>query len=307
MALSQRNSSALLTMMTGMSLYHDLTATWMVGEAIFRSGESACTDSSTEVYGQWLAHMALLASRLDHIDEAAHLAEQCLSLLSERQSENIEAVSRALIVRGIIEDTRGHHTEAQQHYSHALHLRESIGDTWGCANCYINLAGAWARQGDFASARRLAETGLTLGMASGSPWLITRLQLVLGLIAEMNGELERAAELHLANLATFETQNSIEGRALTYNGLGLVALKQQHFERAHGYFSQALDLNRQLGVPQWEAHTMLRLGETLRATGDKHAALNHFRESLRLYRILGHDEQIGLLEETIAALIHELG
>jgi predicted ATPase/DNA-binding SARP family transcriptional activator len=55
MALNQSTPAALLTMMTGLSMYHDLTATWMVGEAIFHSGESACANSSIVVYGQWLS------------------------------------------------------------------------------------------------------------------------------------------------------------------------------------------------------------------------------------------------------------
>lgn len=305
-ALSQRNAPALLSMMPALSLYHDLTATWMIGETVFNASEPAFASTSPEVYGLWLSHMALLASRLDHVEEAVRLAETCLSILAARQAENVEAASRALMVRGIVEDTHGHHDKAEQYYCQALHLRETVGDTWGCANCYINLAGAWARQGDFSKARHLAETGLTLGESLGSPWLITRLQLVLGLIAEMNGELERATELLLANLATFEAQNNIEGRALTYNGLGLVALRQQNYESAQEYFSRALDLNRQLGVRQWEAHTTLRLGETLRGMGDKQAALHHFRESLKLYRLLGHDEQIGILEQEIAEMLHEL-
>lgn len=301
-ALHRRDSAALLALLPSLSLYHDLTATWLVGETLLKASASQFASFPLESYALWLSQTALFASRLDRIQEAQRLAEECLGCLDGRHAENVEAASRAMSVLGVIADARGHHVEAEACYSQALSLRKAAGDQWGCANCYINLAGARGRRGDLAEARHLAEVGLTVALALGSPWLITRLQIVLGLIAEMNGELDRAAELHYANLLIYQDQDNTEGLALTYNGLGLVALKRQDYASAWTYLTQALELNRQLGVRQWEAHTAFRLAETLRGMGEDRQALSYYRESLAIYQSIGHDEAIHLIEQEIARL-----
>lgn len=302
MAIARRDQAALSGMMTALSLFHDMKATWRLGKAIFLEARAAIEPEDCPLFGEWSSHIALFCSRIDNVEDAERFARQGLESLSLDNSAHRDAASRLLVVLGNLMDTRGSFRESQPYYWKALELRQSIGDNWGCANCYVSLAGANGRLGSFDEARSLAERGLAISQQMGDLWLTTRLNTVLALVAANLGDLGRAEQLHRANLDIFESIDSLEGRALSYSGLGVVASYRHDLKAARAHFSTALEMFRQLGSQLWEADELFNLAEIAKEMGDLPAALDQYQQSLEGFRALNYDYGIRAAEGRIAEI-----
>lgn len=304
-AVAHRDVEALTAMLPALSLFHDMTATWLVGEALLRRA-APVMDSDKAACGAWLSHRALFCGRLDQIDEAQRLARQCLDMLPVEVLTHGDSVARSWMVLGNGEDAQGNVAEALRCYQRALELRMAAGDVWGSAYTYLSLASANGRAGHNAEAKAQAERGLAMCQQMGDTLLTTKFQTILAIIAAQDGDLDTAEKLHQANLAIFESLDSLEGVALTLNGLAVVAYFRQDYARAQELFSDALAMNRQLGARTWEASTLNNLAEVARDSGDLTAALHYFRQSQDVFGVIGHDQYVELLQKEIDALEQQL-
>lgn len=305
-AVAHRNGEALTAMLPALALFHDMKATWLVGEALLRRAAPVLDSLNSAAYGAWLSHLALFCGRLDQIDEAQRLARQCLDMLPVEVPAHGDSVARSWMVLGNAEDAQGDVAEACRCYQQALELRLAAGDMWGSAYTYLSLASANGRAGQHADAKAYAERGLEMCQQIGDTLLTTKFQTILAIIAAQDGDLDTAEKLHRANLAIFESLDSLEGVALTLNGLAVVAYFRQDYARAQELFIDALAMNRQLGARTWEASTLNNLAEVARDSGDLTAALHYFRQSRDVFRVIGHDQYVELLQKEIAALEQQL-
>ncbi|MBL8130970.1 MAG: tetratricopeptide repeat protein [Anaerolineae bacterium] len=301
-AAASDSVESLSMMMPALSLYHDMTAAWQPGEALFQAASAVIHRADPAVYGAWCSHLALLCSRQDRLEEADQYARRALEVLSEDEPAHFDALARAFMVLGNLLDTRGVHAESPQYFLRALDLRLRIGDDWGGANCYLSLAGAYGRAGDDESAQRYAEVGLTISEQIGDLWLTTRLQMVLAIVAANQGDIDRAEAMHHSNLEIFEQLGSEEGKALALSGLGAAASFRGAADEARNYYLKAVDFFHRAGSELYESNTWFNLGEISMEAGDLVLALEYFEQSLVGFRRLGYEYGIGEAEARIQAI-----
>lgn len=294
---------AIGTLIPLIGLYHDMNASWAVGEALLLEASSLIMEANQSLRGAWLANLALLCSRQEDKTEATRrYAEQSFQLLSAEDAEQMESVARAFIALGYAESILGNYEEALRHFLSALELRTKLGDEWGCAQAILRLASVNGRLWNFTESATLAGQGLELSKRVGDQFLTSRFQMLLAISAAENGDLDRAQALHEANLATYEEVDNLEGRGLAINGLAVVAYYRKNFALARRLTLEALAIVRQLGSLTWEANALNNLGEFARDEGDAITALDYFKQSLEIFQRIGNKQHGDIVRRNIESL-----
>jgi tetratricopeptide (TPR) repeat protein len=98
---------------------------------------------------------------------------------------------------------------------------------------------------------------------------------------------EWIATLHTA-LAAARRCAHRHGQALVGHELGYAYLRLGIYDEARGYLRHALDLNRELGDREEQAHNHVELSDVEIYQGRIHEALCHARQSFGLYLAVGH-------------------
>jgi non-specific serine/threonine protein kinase len=126
------------------------------------------------------------------------------------------------------------------------------------------------------------EQGLALARALADQSTIGRALLLIGNVAMMHGELERARCLHAQALAHFDRLGHRAWSALALINLGMDFFRQGQLEPAARCAEEALTIARAIG-DTWDTIVALRLlGEISRERGDLDRAATLFAESLAL-------------------------
>ena len=111
-----------------------------------------------------------------------------------------------------------------------------------------------------------------------------------GWIHTLAGNHERALTCCEAALTILETIGDRHNQAATLDSLGYAHHQLGRYDRALAYFESALDLYREIGGVRGEALVNRSLAEARYAIGDIAGAHNTWRESLRLFELLGHHD-----------------
>jgi tetratricopeptide (TPR) repeat protein/predicted transcriptional regulator len=129
----------------------------------------------------------------------------------------------------------------------------------------------------------------------------------LAIIASRRGELE-TAETYFTRALTYYTEdeeNNAQHIAAIRLNLGLVAQQRSEFDTAESSYKQSLDLFRDLGDAQGEAHALHNLAEVVDETGTLETAINYGKRSLCVCREADYHRLealcLGSLGEFIAA------
>jgi predicted ATPase/class 3 adenylate cyclase len=173
-------------------------------------------------------------------------------------------------------------------------LRTAIG--WlrdeGHIERVLRLAGAlwrfWWLRGDTAEGRAHLE-GL-LGKADGvSPAIRAKALNAAGVLAESQGDRERAERLHEESLALSRQLGDREGIAWSLNNLGVVAINQGDLARARSLLEEHLSLAEAAGDRPGVATALMDLGQIAHHEGDHERAKSLFSRSLEQFRELGNE------------------
>jgi putative nucleotidyltransferase with HDIG domain len=118
--------------------------------------------------------------------------------------------------------------------------------------------------------------------------LQARIQQTLGILANIQGDLESASRYYHRSLAAYDATEDSRGAALIYNNLGMLYADRERWAEADGFFDRSRDIARMIGDARLEALCALNQAEV------KHA-LRSFDEALELAQIaLGTFERMGL-------------
>jgi tetratricopeptide (TPR) repeat protein len=149
--------------------------------------------------------------------------------------------------------------------------------------CYLVLGkNSRARQHYLSALEHLRQEG----DAQGTAFVLYQL----GLIAELEDDLETALEYYRQSESIARQMYDRTGLMLLYSSIGMVYLRQQRFDLALPYLEQSVRLARNSGDQGQVAENLYWLGHAAANTGDPERAEQLFEESLAIFTQLGSSE-----------------
>jgi len=231
------------------------------------------------------------ALNLEQFDDAERFykqaAEYYLSLKNAVCEANLhKAFGDLALARG-----PERYEEAADEYKQALNKYEGTGNIRGKALCTKSLAEVYLKKGDYHLSEELFDEAWKnfeeLNIINQMAACIKQL----GDIAlKRDKDTEKARERYLKALPDYERVGDILGRAYCLNSLGDLALASEPPQDAEAkkYYGMASQLFQEKGQRDYEADTLLRLGEIGLKQGELDPAKDHLDKALSLYEELGH-------------------
>ena len=156
-----------------------------------------------------------------------------------------------------------------------------------CAAAVSGAAAIAEAQGDLDRAHELHEEALALFREAGNARGIARTLWGLGVIARQRGNLDTARCRHQEALEAWRNAGDEAGTAGALLDLGLIHQLAGDYGEAERLVQEGLALFRRLQDHAGEAHALHYLGILALYTGDLEAAIDWFGQSLRLWETLG--------------------
>jgi tetratricopeptide (TPR) repeat protein len=222
--------------------------------------------------------------------QAAH-ARYFLQLAQEAEPELQGARQREWVNR--LEDDLGNIRAALGLLLALDHGAEALGLTSSIYNF-------WLDRGYWSEARRWLEDGLAAGDEGIAPAVRAKALEVLGPLATVQGDFERAAVALEEALGLYRELGGRMGSARVLNSLGLVARQQEQYERAMAYYEESARVCRDLGDQRRLGVALGNLGVLALDQGHVVQAKERFEEALAIFRLV--ENPMG-----IAWILGELG
>ena len=176
---------------------------------------------------------------LDVYAEVQQMAQECLTI--SRQIGRPDWISKALDTLGAVAFYTGAYAESETYYQEVLVLSKEIGDQLGIAFALGGLAWlTWARDGNHAEARRLAEESLIVAQECGHTFHIGTRRAILGQILIACGDYAEAERCHHMALAIGQSFSDAIFTTISLAGLGDVRWRLGDFVGSRRYLLAAL-------------------------------------------------------------------
>lgn len=169
----------------------------------------------------------------------------------------------------------------QRSYDEAM----SSGDAVLGAEALNTMAGFEFENGDMSSARQRFVSALELGSASEE--LQGRILQNLGIMANVEGDLETARANYGRSLEAFIHAGDERGCAIAYHNLGMINTDQEKWDEADRCFAQALSRATALGDVRLQGLCLLNHSEVHRAKQRYQQARENAEAALRIFDELG--------------------
>jgi len=193
---------------------------------------------------------------------------------------------------------RGYFSEGRKWLAEKL-ADGAAGNKWRARA--LHGAGVLARnQGDFATARALAEESLAVKREMGDRQGIAASLNTLAVLALAQGDYAAAQRSYGESLQIERGLGNRQGITASLFGLGNVALEQGDYATARAHYEESLKMKRELGDRRGIAYAQASLGKVALCQADYTAARTLLEESLALRRYLGD-------KRGTANSLHELG
>ncbi len=225
-----------------------------------------------------------LAGRTDAAEVAYEAGWRYGAAAGDLQVES-ESLRRLAVIR--------HHQH--RHFDAISMAQQSLAAAVGarvpelCAEAMNAIAGIHIDRGELADARRVL--GEALLPAAGLAPVLGKIEQNLGIVANIQGNLEAADEHFDRALAAFGAVGDDRGRAVVYCNLGLVAIERRLWAEAEGFLDKGLTLAAGANDLRLIGICHLNRAEVLLGQGRYEAA----REAVDLARTFFH--RIGSLAE----------
>ncbi|MBV9445915.1 MAG: tetratricopeptide repeat protein [Streptosporangiaceae bacterium] len=238
----------------------------------------------------WDLQVCLLAwtmdryhSRRGHLRDRAAIWRLALAAAERTDDPVVLTLAHQNLARAYIQ--AGENSDALDHLRHAVTLAEQTGDMLSQARVHYFTALAWDQHGDQHQASGHAYRALRLFQTVNDPvWqantlnLMGWIQMRLGRYTEAQASCESALVLH-------RRHRPGHGRdASTLDTLGLIAHHLHDYDRALGYYHQALAQSREDGDTYTEADILDHLAETHLTLNHRGQAHDAWKHALKLYQ-----------------------
>ncbi|MFC9086858.1 AfsR/SARP family transcriptional regulator [Nocardiopsis dassonvillei] len=247
-------------------------AAWMLGFVLYSRGDRAVSED---------------------------LVAQALAVFRERDDR--WGLAAALTARASHALGRGDADAAGVRAREALELFRGLGDRWGQLNALTVLATPAEATGRLADAARFLREAL--GMAEELELWSEAAGATAGLgrIALLEGDLDRADELHRGALDLVRGQGDVPGERYARLGLGLSARRRGRLEEAERCVRPIAEWSARVGWLPGAALALAELGFSAELRGDAAEALRLHREGLAAARLSGDPRALALALEGLAA------
>ena len=152
-----------------------------------------------------------------------------------------EALRRLAVLHHHRNEPDAARTAVQQSYDVATRAGDDV-----LAAEALNVLGGFALEGD--DLGRARETFLrALALGGRSPELQARLEQNLGILANVQGDLDAAQAHYRRSLDAYRASGNEAGCALAFHNLGMISADQRQWDEADDYFQQSLTIARAIG------------------------------------------------------------
>jgi tetratricopeptide (TPR) repeat protein len=206
-------------------------------------------------------------------------------------SPDMHVVAAATFRLGRVAWRQGRFEEATKHYDRARGLASMLADDDLVANVENGVGALHCERGAYVQARASYLVALE---RAGQPVLRGRVLLNLGVLANIQGDLDEARARYAKSLAEFEQAHDDEGLALVHHNLGMLHADRADWAAAAESYDEALAISERLGIRQMVANVLLNRSEVLCARKRASDAVASSERAMALFSELG--DQAGRAE-----------
>jgi predicted ATPase/class 3 adenylate cyclase len=164
----------------------------------------------------------------------------------------------------------------------------------------------WWLRGDVGAASALLEE-LLGEVGAGDPALRAKALTGAGVLAESQGDWDRAARLHEESLQISQCNGDLLGVAWSLDNLGVVEINQGNYDRASDLLEEALTVAEQAGNAASIATALIDLEQIAHARGDSAKSVSLLTRSLELFRAIGDESYIARALNNLGGVYFEAG
>jgi len=185
----------------------------------------------------------------------------------------------------VLHHHRSEHDAARAAVQRSFDVATRAGDDVLAAEA-LNVLGGFALEGDdLGGARETFLRALTLG--GRSPELQARLEQNLGIVANVQGDLDSALEHYRRSLAAYRASGNEAGCALAFHNLGMISADRRQWDEADDYFQQSLTIARAIGDIRLQGLCQLNHAEVHVARQRFEQAMSGAESALAVFDQLG--------------------
>jgi putative nucleotidyltransferase with HDIG domain len=230
-----------------------------------------------------LLHDARSQDRNGHVLAAIEGYERAIEL-AERRNETLvlaEALRRLAVLRHQRDDS----PKARALCHRSLEVATAMRNDLLAAEALNTLGGIEMATGCHVDAGKYFREALRLGAQSGE--LRARVEQNLGILANIQGDLDEASTRYQRSLREYERCHDQHGCALSYHNLGMVSTDREQFDKADEYFSRSRAIAEQSGHVYLQALCLINHAEVHVARQRFDAALEAAHRALSIFDELG--------------------
>lgn len=200
--------------------------------------------------------------------------------------------------------SKGQNDDARKLYERALvRAREEKNaqyEAWALAG----IGRSWIARANYGEAKSCLEKALPLAERSDDQGLIARIANSLGIVAQYQGQLEKAKRWYEKAIAAHAATGNLRGKANAQLNLAMVVTDN---EQKNALQDGAAEIAHRLGDKSLEARSLHLQGDAQFGLGDFAGALEKLEESAELYREIGELDSLATVYTSIGRLYRNHG
>ena len=216
-------------------------------------------------------HQGNVLEALANIQEALALAEK----VGDRQM-----LANCMGFLASVYQRQGDFAIALEYYLSALKVKESLGDDLGIYYLLVNIAGAQSEQGDFEAASGTIQTAFQMSRERGDTLQMSACLANMGNI-HLRAEKPTALPYFQEALAMVK-ENNVGLRINILIGIGTIYMDRGEFDKALGFFNEALVLAREARLKGSLGEVWIKVGSLFFTWSHYGQALDYGQKALRV-------------------------
>ncbi len=271
------------------------------------------------------------------------LKHQMITLQMNIKDGNRQGEANTLANIGYLYSSKENYVEAIKYFANAVKINHEIGSIQGEANQLINLGSTYRLKGDLEKALEFCNRGIRLHRkiaykqgeanalgAMGNVHsdsknyleaynhykealdIYTKTNYKIGEIIQLNNlgnlyfkqdELDKAIPYFKKTLKICKKTDYKQGEAEALRGLGNISVSQKNYGEAFIYYESALSLQNDSTNQKNKVDILVSMGKAYEQKNERTAALEKFREALRIANSIEYASAEANIEEIIKRLI----
>jgi tetratricopeptide (TPR) repeat protein len=253
---------------------------------------------------QWTSEASMGLGRINwrrgSYDEAIKHLEACLA--EARESSNTRGQAKALVDLGNVRAEMGEYDQALKFHSDALKILEELQDMNELARCYNNMGTVFRLRENYDMALEHYKKQLKIARKMNNPRGCGYGLTNAGYCHAKLGDLKKAMEY---NDEAFELAKPLDDKNLTTSinlTYGVIYSIKREWNAASMWFSNSLDISKNMNIPYTEAMIHLEYGNMLKGRGTPDEAMRQYELALNLWKNIGNKMQTTYVSGMISAL-----